>query len=257
MPTVARLNITPVKSTALHHPDRIRLEPGGAVGDRLFFFVDGDGRRFSGPRAGRTFPIVARYDPDTDRLELRLPDGTVVSGDASPDGEAIVADFFGRPLEARVVDRGFTEPLTRFVGHRLRLARPERPGGAIDVHPVTLVSLESVAELGRRGGHVGALDAGRFRMTIEIQGVSGPHEEDAWAGRAVRVGAAVVRVGHPVPRCAVTTYDPATGVRDFPTLRVIRDYRGVNEANQLEFGVYADVLEPGEVRVGDPVDPLD
>jgi MOSC domain-containing protein YiiM len=35
---------------------------------------------------------------------------------------------------------------------------------------------------------------------------------------------------------------------------VIRDYRGVNAENQLEFGVYAAVMEPGDVRVGDPVE---
>ncbi|RPJ14943.1 MAG: MOSC domain-containing protein, partial [Actinobacteria bacterium] len=47
MPTVARFNVTPVKSTALHHPDRIRLDDRGAAGDRRFFFVDASGKRFS------------------------------------------------------------------------------------------------------------------------------------------------------------------------------------------------------------------
>ena len=74
--------------------------------------------------------------------------------------------------------------------------------------------------------------------------------------RPVRVGGAVIRIDEPVPRCVVTTLDPNTGIRDFPTLRVIRDYRGVNAENQLEFGVYAEVVEPGEVRVGDAVEPL-
>ena len=44
--------MTPVKSTALHHPDRIRLERWGAVGNRLFYLVDGTGRLFTGARAG-------------------------------------------------------------------------------------------------------------------------------------------------------------------------------------------------------------
>ena len=66
----------------------------------------------------------------------------------------------------------------------------------------------------------------------------------------------MIRVDEPVPRCVVTTPDPATGLRDFPTLKVIRDYRGINSDRQLEFGVYADVLEPGEVSVGDPVEPI-
>ena len=37
--TVARFNVTPVKSTALHHPDSIDLRRDGAVGDRRFLFA--------------------------------------------------------------------------------------------------------------------------------------------------------------------------------------------------------------------------
>ena len=91
---------------------------------------------------------------------------------------------------------------------------------------------------------------------IEIEGVSAPHEEDTWAGRRVRVGDAVIRVDEPVPRCVVTTLDPSTGVRDFPTLKVIKSYRGTNAEQQLEFGVYAEVVEQGDVSVGDLVEPL-
>jgi uncharacterized protein YcbX len=159
-------------------------------------------------------------------------------------------------VAAHVVGGDFREALSAYAGHEVRLARPDRPGEAIDVRPVTLVSLESVAELARRGEYEGTLDPGRFRMTIEIEGVSAPHEEDAWAGLRVRVGDAVIRVDEPVPRCVVTTLDPRTGLRDFPTLKVIRDYRGINADQQLEFGVYADVVVPGEVSVGDPVQPL-
>ena len=256
MPRVARFNVTPVKSTALHHPDQIRLDERGAVGDRHFFFVDAFGKRFSGATKSPILPIRATYDESADALELRLPDGVVVAGPARPDGEALEVDFYGRPVAAHVVHGGFSEALSAYAGHEIRLARPDRAGDAIDVNPVTLVSLESVAELARRGAHDDTLDPGRFRMTIEIEGVSAPHEEDAWAGRHVRVGGAVIRVGDPVPRCVVTTLNPDTGLRDFPTLRVIRDYRGTNEEQQLEFGVYADVVEPGQVRVGDPVEPL-
>lgn len=256
MPTVARFNVTPVKSTALHHPERIHLGPQGATGDRRFFFVDGSGKRFSGATKAPILPIRAEYDEERDELELRLPNGIVVSGSARANGEALAVNFYGRPVAAHTVGGDFEEALSGYVGHEVRLARPDRPGDALDVEPVTLVSLESVAELAQRGDHEGSLDPGRFRMTIEIEGVSVPHEEDTWAGRRVRAGDAVIRVGEPVPRCVVTTLDPNTGVRDFPTLHVIRRYRGTNIANQLEFGVYAEVVEPGNVRVGDPIEPL-
>lgn len=257
MARVARFNVTPVKSTSLHHPDRLRFDARGAVGDRRFFFVDGDGKRFSGATKAPILPVVSAYDEERDHLELRLPDGVVVSGRPEADGEALLVDFYGRKVSARVVDGDFTEALSRYAGREVRLARPDRPGDALDVRPVTLVSLESVAELAEHGGHDGPLDPGRFRMTIEIEGVSRPHEEDSWAGREVRVGEVLLRVGTPVPRCVVTTLDPATGKRDFPTLRVIRDYRGLNAERELEFGVYAEVVRPGEARVGDPVEPIE
>lgn len=252
MPTVARLNITPVKSTALHHPDRIRLERNGPVGDRAFFFVDGNGKRFSGATKSPILPIRASYDADREWLELRLPNGIVVSGSSVADGRAFDVDFYGRNVPAHEVEGDFTDALSDYAAREVRLARPDRASDALDVRPVTLVSLESVSELAQRGGRQ-SVDPGRFRMTIEVQGVDQPHEEDTWGGRSVRVGEALLEVEDPVPRCVVTTLDPATGHRDFPTLSVIRQYRGVSRKGNLQFGVYARVIDPGDVRVGDEV----
>ncbi len=255
MARVVRFNVTPVKSTALHHPERIRLGREGAVGDRSFFFVDGDGRRFSGATKKPLLPIRARYEPERDWLELSLPNGIVVAGEAVPNGQALLTDFYGRPVPARVIDGDFTEALSDYAGHTVRLARPDRAGEALDVRPVTIVSLESVRELSRRGGYEGILSPARFRMTIEIEGVAEPHEEDSWRARRVRAGDALLLVEDPVPRCVVTTLDPGTGIRDFRTLHAIKSYRGVSANGKVQFGVYAEVIEPGTVRVGDVVEP--
>ena len=253
MPRVARFNVTPVKSTALHHPEEIRIGPQGALGDRAFFFVDGQGRRFSGATKSPILPIRAAYDADREWLQLRLPNGVVADGTALADGPALEVDFYGRSVPAHVVEGVFAEALSAYAGREILLARRDRDGDALDVRPVTLVSLESVAELARRGGHDGELSPGRFRMTIEIEGVAEPHEEDSWRSRRLLVGEAELEVGDQVPRCVVTTLDPETGVKDFPTLRVIKEYRGVSRKGNVHFGVYADVIRPGVIRVGDPV----
>lgn len=255
MPTVARLNVTPVKSTALHHPERIRIERWGAVGNREFFFIDEDDRLVGGSKLGPLVRIRADHDAVADILRLRFPDGTDVEGSAA-DGAALEVNFWGRPVTAHMIDGPWAEPLSRYAGRSLRLARVERSGDGNDVRPITLVSLASVEELARQGASEGPLDPARFRMTIEIDGL-GPHEEDSWFARRVRVGDAVLIVADPVPRCVVTTQDPSTGERDFPTLSVIKRYRGTLEDGDLPFGVYASVEEPGEVAVGDPVTPLE
>jgi uncharacterized protein YcbX len=91
-----------------------------------------------------------------------------------------------------------------------------------------------------------------------LVGVRGgvPHLEDTWIGHDVRIGEAVVRVHEPVARCAITTKNPDTGERDLDTLRVIKAYRGTRGEKQLDFGVYGEVVSPGRVRVGDPIEPL-
>jgi uncharacterized protein YcbX len=255
MPTVARLNITPVKSTALHHPSRLRLEAYGAAGNRDFYFVDEDGRLQGGSKFGPYVQITSEHDPQTERLSLRFPDGAVVEGRGDALGEAITTNFYGRPVPAHLLDGAWAGAVSAFVGRPIRLARVDRPGDGADIRPLTLVSLASVDELGRRGGAHERLDPGRFRMILELDGCA-PHEEDGWAGRRLAVGDAVVRVGDPVPRCVVTTQDPRTGLRDFPTLSVIKRYRGVRNG-QLLFGVYGDVEAPGIVRVGDEARLLD
>jgi MOSC domain-containing protein len=89
-------------------------------------------------------------------------------------------------------------------------------------------------------------------MLFELDG-AGAHEEDTWT--TFRVGEARVRVAGPVPRCAVTTQDPDTGVRTLDTLRAITSYRGLRDGGKIDFGVYLDVVEPGRVRLGDAVVP--
>jgi uncharacterized protein YcbX len=116
----------------------------------------------------------------------------------------------------------------------------------------TLVSKESVDALAEHAGR-DAVDGRRFRMLFEIEGCE-PHAEDAWKGSTVRIGDALVRMGGRVPRCAVTTRDPLTGERDLDTLGTIAEYRGLDEDRHANFGVYAEVEEPGVVRVGSPVE---
>jgi uncharacterized protein YcbX len=89
-------------------------------------------------------------------------------------------------------------------------------------------------------------------MLFELDGVPA-HGEDEWRNRRVRVGGAMLLVGDPTPRCAVPTANPDTGVRDRDVLRELLVQRGPIEGEAC-MGVYAEVLEPGVVRVGDEVE---
>ena len=91
-------------------------------------------------------------------------------------------------------------------------------------------------------------------MLLELDGLDALGEE-AWGSRRVRVGEATLLVGVPTPRCAVPSASPDTGVRDRDVLRELIEKRGVVDGEAC-LGVYAEVLEPGIVRVGDVLELL-
>jgi uncharacterized protein YcbX len=251
VPTVSRLCVTPIKGLRLHEPPEVELTPQGVADNRRFFLVRENGRLYSGIDHGPLCLVDADYDAERERLALRFPDGSVAEGSALAEGDELETDFWGHHLvRSRVVEGPFAEALSRYAGKELRLVRPQSAGDGCDVEPVTLLSDSSVEELARRSDRDESLDARRFRMLVHLAGTE-PHEEDAWEGRLLRLGEALVRVGGPVPRCATTTRSPETGRRDFDTLRQVKDYRGLREGKYVDFGVYAAVVEPGRVRVGD------
>jgi uncharacterized protein YcbX len=254
MYSVARLSVAPVKSTRLHHPEQVRLHRWGAEGNRAFYFARSDGRLFTNKDLGPLVRLRAEYEQDQERLTMAFPDGAVVSGDATCLGAPVETIFFGRPVHGRVLEGDWSSALSAFAGRPVALVRPDRAGDANDGYPVSVFGTASAEELARRSGRAEALDSRRFRMLIEVGGTA-PHEEDGWIGRAVRVGEAVIRIDMPVERCVITTQDPSTGLKDFETLAAIKAYRGRGLLKKrIEFGVYAEVLQGGMVRVGDPVE---
>jgi len=55
----------------------------------------------------------------------------------------------------------------------------------------------------------------------------------------------------------VTTLGPDTGAKDFGTLTQIARYRPrIGGRGGLPFGMYAEIVEAGRVRIGDPVEPI-
>lgn len=254
MARVAWISIAPVKGLALRRVDEVTLERHGVTENRRFYLVDERGRRFGLMRHGPLVQVEATYDAGAERLALRFPDGRVVDGEVAL-GDRVTTDFYGRPVGGRIVEGPWSERLSEHAGRPVRLVQSDRPGAGVDRARggVSLVSEASLDELGRRSGR-DAVDGRRFRMLFGLTGCA-PHEEDEWIGGEVEIGEARVRLHGAVGRCAITTQNPETGVRDFDTLRAIRSYRGVRDGNSIDFGVYGAVLRPGRVRVGDPVEP--
>ncbi|HKE67864.1 MAG TPA: MOSC N-terminal beta barrel domain-containing protein [Nocardioidaceae bacterium] len=248
---ITRLSITPVKGLLLHHPQSIDLTKQGAVGDRKFFLLDDEGKLQSCTRNAGLYGLKAMYHSESRRLEITRGDEVLIGG-IIESAEAVDSDLWGvRTIESDVVaDPIWSSFFSDIVGRRVQLFQAHE--SAYDVQPATLLGTGSVAELARHAG-VPEVDSRRFRMLIEFSS-SEPHVEDSWDGELLQVGDALLRSGGPVQRCAATTRNPDSGSVDLQTLRLIMGYRGRQDSvfgPGANFGVYADVVEPGTISVGD------
>jgi hypothetical protein len=254
--SVAWIAAAPVKGLALSLRSEVVLARAGIEGDRAFYLVDDEGRLTNAKRAGAL--LRASAEAVDGSLLVRLPDGSVVEGRVEL-GAPIETNFYGRPVRGRVVKGPWGAALSALAGLPLTLVRAEESGGGLDRGAgagVSLVSTAALEALAQAAGVDAPVDGRRFRMTLGVDDVEA-HAEDGWLGRRVRVGAAVVVPRGNAGRCRVTTLDPDTGERDLQTLDAIADYRADIETSEpLPFGVWGEVVEPGRVAVGDPVEPV-
>ncbi len=240
-PRVSRINVTPVKSMRLHHPESVELGPDGARDDRRFLLVDDAGRLYNGKRDTSLVRSSAAWDTASRLLTITLPSGESLEAEAVR-ARAAVVTVYGRQVRGHVIDGPWADRLSDLVGRSLALIEREDGAWATDSRPATLVSQSSTSLIDG--------DGRRFRMLFELEGLDALGEE-AWRSRRVRVGEATLLVGEPTPRCAVPSASPDTGLRDRDVLRELIDARGAGADGEACLGVYAEVLEPGVVRVGD------
>src|SRR5262249_14498043 len=150
------------------------------------------------------------------------------------------------------VDGPWAEAISARVKKTLTLI--QTPVGLGSPGPITIIGDTSIARVAEELAiATEALGNRRFKMSVEVAGTDA-YAEDAWSGRDVRMGEAVVRVGGQVPRCVLMTRDPDTAQRDYDVLRAILAHRTPMTRGEPPLGVYATVVEPGVIRPGDAVE---
>ena len=248
MPTVSAINLAPVKSLGLLSADSVDISSRGVEGDRQFVVLDGSGRVVTQRQLGSLTRVTARYSAAENALTMSFPDGRVVDGHPEST-ESTATVLWGRVVEGNLIGGKWAEELSEFCGVELRLFESDKAGACFDEYPVSIISQASIDHLTGLTGGRKSFEVERFRPTLLLDGCE-PHEEDTWLGKGVRIGERLrLRLISRDPRCAITTLDPATGERDFDTLRLILSYRPSVRA--AYFGVYGIVESPGTVSVGD------
>ena len=248
---VAGLWRYPVKSMAGEALDSVEVSWHGLAGDRRWAFIR-DGQVRSGfpwltirehPELAWYRPRIAEPDrPDGSATLVRTPGGDELDV-ACPELAAELGTGVRRGLGGRM--RGEVGTGVRGeVGTGVRVIKQNR--GVFDTFPLSLLSTQTLAGLGRLVGM--ELAAERFRPNLLVDAMGGEFPEDGWVGRVLRVGGLRMRVDQRDQRCVMVTIDPVTLERNPAVLRVIATER------DARLGVYGTTVAPGRVAVGDLVE---
>ncbi len=224
---VAALWRYPVKSMAGEELEAVEVSWHGLAGDRRWAFIrDGQVRSGFPWLTIREQPELAHYRPrfaEPDRPNASLTLVRTPSGD-----ELDVAD----------------PALAAELGQGVRVIKQDR--GVFDTLPLSLLTTQTLAGLGRLVGT--DLAAERFRPNLVVDARGRDFPEDGWVGRVLRIGGLRMRVDKRDQRCVMVTIDPVTLRRNPAVLRAIARER------DARLGVYGSTVEPGRIAVGDPVE---
>ncbi len=229
MPTVSALWRYPVKSMLGERLTEADIEKRGVHGDRLYAVRDAAGKLGSGKSGQRfrrmtgLFSLRASYNGS--RPTIIGPDGQVVADDNA------LREFLGRP--------------------DIRLARENdvMHFDAAPLHVITTATIRAIAA----GLPDVPIDQRRFRPNMVLDtGRARGFIEDGWVGRTAGIGAQVrIAFSRRTERCGMTMMAQDELPHSPDVLRTII------RLNAMNAGVYATVLEPGTVRVGDQLTFLD
>lgn len=108
---------------------------------------------------------------------------------------------------------------------------------------ISIINLESVAEIETMVG--ATVHPLRFRANVYVTGWPAWYEASL-IGETLRIGSARLKVVKTTTRCAAINVDPETAARDLEIPPAIVRHRGNNEC-----GIYAEVIEDGDIAIGD------
>ncbi len=276
---VSQLWRYPVKSMVGGRVDSVELDELGIVDDRTWAARDLERGGIRGAKKIGSLMQLTAADIDGGHVEITLPDGSTVrttDGDVdervsaaldhrvrlerlrpaddlehyrrgAPDSDDFVAELRG------IFGREGDEPFPDFSVFPPEITEFESPPGTYyDAFPLLVMTEAALSALSAALPESN-VDINRFRPSVVVDtGADGAdattpgHPEFDWIGRRATIGAATIEFGAPCPRCVMVTRQINDEIpADRAVLRhIVRDL-------DQNLGVYASVVTPGTVAVGD------
>lgn len=269
----------PVKSLRGEALNDAHLNASGVAGDRLWAFRDVVRDEItSAKRSPLLLQIAATLldDSASPRAKLSLPTGETIHTDA-PDCSAIISNYTGRRLslsalrpasdkahyarsktvpanaasDAReVLGLLADEPFPDFSKMpREAMLNATLPGTYFDAAAIHIILASELKQFHNSLPSAG-VDVMRFRPNIVLNDLENPLSADDLVGVRIKLGTAVVIGDALTPRCSMTTHTQGALPKAPEIMRsLVRDWKH-------KFGLYASVIQDGQIRMGDPVSRL-
>ncbi|MGJ4993837.1 MOSC domain-containing protein [Bradyrhizobium sp. HKCCYLS3077] len=183
-------------------------------------------------RNERLAGFKTHFEDATNILTIRKEGAIVAQSDLeSTEGRAAIEAFFAREFADEL--RGPARLLSGGGYAFTDLARKV----------VSIINLASVTEIEKLVS--ATVHPLRFRANIYVTGWPA-WSEATLLGEMIRIGSARLKVVKTTTRCAAVNVDPDTAARDLDIPPALMQARGNNEC-----GIYAEVIEAGDIAVGD------
>lgn len=246
---ISELYRYPVKGMSAEALDEVDLTVGETIPFDRAYAIENGGGRFD-PLAPRHLPkinfIMLMRDEKLAALETRFNAATqtltifrggkqVASGQLTTTlGRSMIEQFVAGFLGG---ERRGSPKIVLAEGHSF---------SDVPIKCLHIVNLATIAELERAAGE--KIHPLRFRANVYLSGLE-PWAEFNLVDKHIVAGGARLRVFDKTVRCAATNVNPETAQRDMAIPQLLQRNFGHDE-----FGIYASVIEPGRVAVGDTVE---
>ncbi|GAB7066252.1 MOSC domain-containing protein [Mycobacterium hodleri] len=255
----------PVKSMLGEAVDALFVDEQGVQNDRRLALIDEATGRVASAKQARLWRdlLTCSATVHSDRVSIRLPDGSHVSADAD-EVDARLSELLDRPVRlahsrpaGASLERADPEQVLEFgldaeVDAPLLELAEATPGTSFtDYAPVHVITTATLERIGT--------EAERYRPNLVIATPPGfpAYAENDWTGSTLVVGQVRLRAIGPTPRCVIPTLEHGSLPRDPGALRTPA---AENRVPALDMGVlpcagaYLEVVVAGTMRRGDRVE---
>jgi uncharacterized protein len=254
----------PVKSMTGEELNTVDVGERGLQGDRAYALIDSADGKVASAKNPRKWPQL--FDCRAELADvpqagvktpvrITLPDGSVVNSE-----QPGISQVFSKVLKREVrlsalpdVQTATAEeywPDMEGLDHRDTVTDFGLPEGTFFdcafVHLLTTATLNRLRDLYPQG----RFEVRRFRPNIVVETANGEKEfvENAWIGKQLAIGNTVrLAITGPCARCVMTTLPQGDLPQDNGILRTAAQH------NKAHVGVYASVLQGGQICRGDAV----